>query len=134
MGLYFSNFFLVGLLYAVRRSIFRKGMVEGGLWNYCKGAHISRQIHNADLLLVCVDDDSPVDKKRCSSEWHFWWAYIRYSKRFIFWVFLVFYGISIIFRSFYFETLILNLVKQLSFNKYAVYYRQFQHRISRTHK
>ena len=53
-------------------------------------------------------------KKRCSSEWHFCWAYIRYSKRFIFWVFLAFYGTSTILRSFYFETLIVNLVQKLS--------------------
>ena len=53
-------------------------------------------------------------KKRYSLEWRFCWAYIRCSKRSIFWVFLAFYGTSIILRSFYFETLIVNLVKKLS--------------------
>ena len=63
----FQIFFLVGLFYAVGRDIFRKGMVEGGLWYYCKAAHISRQIHNADLLLLCVDVNlSVLDKKTCS--------------------------------------------------------------------
>ena len=51
----FQIFFLVRLLYTVGRGIFGKGMVEGGLWNYCKSAHISRQIHNGDLLLLCVE-------------------------------------------------------------------------------
>ena len=56
----FQIFFLVGLLYAVGRGIFGNGMVEGGLWNYCKGAYISREIHNADLLLLFVDVNLPV--------------------------------------------------------------------------
>ena len=63
----FQIFFLVGLLYAVGRDIFGKGMVEGGLWYYCKAAHISRQIHNGDLLLLCVDVNlSVLGKKACA--------------------------------------------------------------------
>ena len=63
----FQIFFLVGLLYAVGRDIFGKGMVEGGLWYYCKAAHISRQIHNGDLLLLCVDVNlSVLGKKTCA--------------------------------------------------------------------
>ena len=34
--------------------------MEGGLWNYGKGAHVSRQIRNGDLLLLCVDVNLPV--------------------------------------------------------------------------
>ena len=56
----FQMFFFVSLLYTVGRGIFRKGMVEGGLWNYGKGAHISKQIHNSDLLLLCSDVNLPV--------------------------------------------------------------------------
>ena len=55
----FQIFFFVSLLHTVGRGIFRKGMVEGGLWNYGKGAHVSRQIRNGDLLL-CVDVNLPV--------------------------------------------------------------------------
>ena len=56
----FQIFFFVSLLYTVGRGIFQKGMVEGGLWNYGKGTHISRQIHKGDLLLLCVDVNFPV--------------------------------------------------------------------------
>ena len=56
----FQIFFFVNLLYTVGRGIFRKGMVEGGSWNYGKGAHISKQIHNGDLLLLCADDNLTV--------------------------------------------------------------------------
>ena len=34
-------------------------MLEGGLWNYDKGAHISKQMHNGDLLLLCADVNLP---------------------------------------------------------------------------
>ena len=50
----------MGLLYSVGRGIFVKGIVERRLWNHCKGAHKSRQTHNADLPLLCVDVDLPV--------------------------------------------------------------------------
>ena len=33
--------------------------MEGGLWNYDKGAHISKQMHNGDLLLLCADVNLP---------------------------------------------------------------------------
>ena len=56
----FQIFFFVSLLYTVGRGIFRKGMVDRGLWNYGKGAHISRPIHNGDLLLLCADVNLPV--------------------------------------------------------------------------
>ena len=56
----FQVFFFVSLLYTVGRGIFRKGMVEEGLWNHGKGAHIFRQIHNSDLLLLCADVNLPV--------------------------------------------------------------------------
>ena len=105
----FQIFFFVSLLYTVGRGIFQKEMVEGGLWNYGKGAHISRQIHNGDLLLLCADVNLPVfnQEKMLIRVVLLLSLYSIFKELYFLGIFGVLWYI-IILRSFYFETLIFN--------------------------